>query len=115
MSPVGALVLMMQGRTNLNTPVVQTRMPPVTVAEVLTGESGNGYGERYWPNTDEGIGDGTNGALNEFDSQGEFEMAYYGAQKVANCRQCCSSENEACGYDQNGGQYNQGRGDAADF
>ena len=66
-------------------------MPPVTVAEVLTGESGNGYGERYWPNTDEGIGDGTNGALNEFDSQGEFEMAYYGAQKVANCRQCCLS------------------------
>ena len=85
MSPVGALVLMMQGRTNLNTPVVQTRMPPVTVAEVLPEKAG--MGERYWPNTDEGIGDGTNGAPNEFNSQSEFEIAYSGGQQVANCRQ----------------------------
>ena len=55
------------------------------------GWTNAGFSSRYWPITDQGIGDGTNGALNEFDSLGEFEMAYYGAQKVANCRQCCLS------------------------
>jgi hypothetical protein len=70
------------------------------------GWTNAGFSSRYWPDNDQGIGDGTNGAPNEFNSQGEFHVPYSGGLKVANCRQCCSYENEACGYNQNGGQYN---------
>ena len=64
----------------------------------------------YWPNTDEGISDGTNAAPNEF-SGNTFPLAYsFPGQQVPNCRSCCSYLDADCGMvedDYGGMMYNE--------